>query len=105
MAQNSGFVPQITLTDFAESYIRKKAFKHYRARALLWVIYIHIYYPHCIVGVLKYPRSQIGAMSEARSYCGITFEERICSKLSFAGIAGTNFANVGVKKFSRDKHL
>ena len=24
MAQNSGFVPQITLTDFAESYIRKK---------------------------------------------------------------------------------
>ena len=24
MAQNSGFVPQITLTDFAESYIRKR---------------------------------------------------------------------------------
>ena len=24
MAQNSGFVPQITLTDSAESYIRKK---------------------------------------------------------------------------------
>ena len=24
MAQNSGFVPQITLTDFAESYLRKK---------------------------------------------------------------------------------
>ena len=24
MAQNSGFVPQITLTDFAESYTRKK---------------------------------------------------------------------------------
>ena len=24
VAQNSGFVPQITLTDFAESYIRKK---------------------------------------------------------------------------------
>ena len=39
MAQNSGFVPQITLIDFAESYTRKKGFKHYRARAFLWVIY------------------------------------------------------------------
>ena len=32
---------------------------------------IYIYYPHCIAGVLRYPRSQIGAMSEARSYCGL----------------------------------
>ena len=52
-------VPQITLTDFAESYIRKK---YYKKRSL--------YFPQCIAGVLKSPRSQIGAKSRARSYYG-----------------------------------
>ena len=66
--QDSWFVPQITLTDFAESYIRKESNIE---RFLI------SYYPHYIAGVLKYLRSQIGAMSEARSYCDCS---RNCAK-------------------------
>ena len=63
--QTSEFVPQFTLTDFAESYIRKSIIE----RAPHCGKYVN--YPHCIAGVLKYPRSQIGAMPEARSNCAL----------------------------------
>ena len=43
VAQNSGFVPQITLKDFAESYIRKKGQVEQHSRIVnhMRMVYLH----------------------------------------------------------------